>query len=76
MKIYREHGYFNNEKGERFPLLEIIEKLKPEECEFLGGHCYEMEDYTLTSDPPISVRKCKMCGHTQYGRQQESYRWE
>ncbi len=50
-------------------------KLTEEECLKIGGHCWELEPYTLTTDPPISVRKCKHCGKIQHGQEQPSIRW-
>lgn len=29
-------------------------------------HAYEVQDYTLTTDPPQSVRICANCGKKQY----------
>ena len=46
-----------------------------EECVAIGGHCYEMENYVLTSDPPQYDRTCKHCGKQQRGRAQESIDW-
>ncbi len=52
------------------------EKMTEKECLEMGGHCYEMLDILLMSNPPQSVRKCKHCGKTQHGVPQESMRWD
>ena len=50
-------------------------RLTEEECIKIGGHCYEIQNYVLTSNPPVSVRVCKHCGKTQHGRPQPSMDW-
>lgn len=49
--------------------------LSEEECLKIGGHCYEMANYVLTSNPLIYVRVCKHCGKKQHGQSQENIRW-
>ena len=44
-------------------------------CQELGGHCYEVANIVLTSNPPVYLRTCKHCGHTQHGHSQPSIRW-
>jgi len=39
--------------------------LGEDECVAIGGHCYEIEPYILTSNPPRSRRVCKHCGKRQ-----------
>lgn len=51
-----------------FPLTE-------EECEDIGGHCYEAEPKILLSYPPQQKRTCKHCGHTQIGQKQDRIDW-
>lgn len=51
-------------------------KMTEEECIEMGGHCFEVQNYHLTIDPPLSVRICKHCGKTEYGHSQPSTRWE
>lgn len=40
-------------------------KLTEEECSRIGGHCYVIEPFLLATNPPISTRLCKHCGHRQ-----------
>lgn len=37
-------------------------------CLEICGHCYEMEDTVVCTNPPIFHRVCKHCGHRQEGR--------
>ena len=46
-----------------------------EECERIGGHCYEEQDSVLMTNPPTYVRICKHCGKTQHGHQQPAIKW-
>lgn len=49
--------------------------LSEEECEEIGGHCYDRSPVVKTSDPPVHTRICRHCGHTQKGRKQPSVNW-
>lgn len=49
--------------------------LTKEECEKIGGHCYEMDDLVIATNPPIHTRTCKHCGHKQTGRLQPEIDW-
>jgi len=40
-------------------------KLTKEECLKIGGHCYEIDDQVICTNPPIYHRVCKHCGHRQ-----------
>lgn len=46
-----------------------------DECVAIGGHCWEVADYLLATNPPQSVRACRHCGKRQTGREQPSYVW-
>jgi len=54
---------------------EISYPLSEEECLKIGGHCYEMADYSYDTNPPIYVRICKHCGHKQEGMRLPDYDW-
>ena len=49
--------------------------LSKKQCLSYGGHCYEDEGFVVLTNPPISHRICKHCGHKQEGRQQPSIQW-
>lgn len=56
-------------------MTDIDKKLTEDECLKIGGHCYEVGGYDVLTNPPISHRVCKHCGHTQHGVQQPNVRW-
>lgn len=58
-------NYFS---GKSYPLTE-------KRCLKIGGHCYEMDDWILTTNPPIYSRTCKHCGHNQRGTSQPEIAW-
>jgi hypothetical protein len=48
---------------------------KGEICIKLGGHCWEMQNSVLLSNPPQYIRICKHCGKKQTGTSQPEIRW-
>ena len=44
-----------------------------EECERLGGHCYEREDIMLMSNPPQYPERCKHCRKGRVAIPQEPF---
>lgn len=77
MKIWYEKGQVQNDNAMAFPVLAEIKdgKLPEDVCVALGGHCYVTDSSVLASYPPTYVRRCKHCGHTQYGRPQDDISW-
>ncbi len=56
-------------------MIHIAKTLTEKECEDVGGHCYEISNEVLTSNPPQYTRICKHCGKKQRGVTQEDMRW-
>ncbi len=49
--------------------------LSKEECEKIGGHCYELDNVVVDTLPPIYHRVCKHCGWVQEGSRQADMNW-
>jgi hypothetical protein len=49
--------------------------VSPEECERIGGHCFESDGRVLTSNPPQYPETCKHCGKRRVGVPQPSVRY-
>lgn len=49
--------------------------LTEEECLKIGGHCFEMSNVVLATNPPMYQRQCKHCGRVEVGRQQNPIVW-
>jgi hypothetical protein len=56
-------------------VLKSHKKLTEQECIEIGGHCYEIQNTVLTSNPPTYIRVCKHCGKTQHGHPQDDINW-
>ncbi len=50
--------------------------ISKEECLKIGGHCYEIDNGVVCTNPPIYHRVCKHCGWVQEGREQPNMKWE
>ena len=46
-----------------------------EECVRAGGHCYEREGVTLTSNPPQYPERCKHCRKGRVAIPREPYEY-
>jgi len=49
--------------------------MTPKECVEHGGHCYLQSATIKLMNPPIHMRECKHCGHTQTGTPQPAIDW-
>ena len=50
-------------------------RITEEECERIGGHCFERTGLTLTSNPPQYPEVCKHCGKRRVAIPQASFRY-
>jgi hypothetical protein len=46
--------------------------VKFEDCEKMGGHCFESTGFVLTSLPPQYPEVCKHCGARRTGQERSS----
>ena len=49
--------------------------LTKEECIKIGGHCFEISNEVVLTNPPIYHRICKHCGYKEEGTQRDSFNW-
>jgi len=62
---------------EKAALIERIlhHEMTAADCELVGGHCWEVENIVVATNPPRFHRRCIHCHKVQEGVWQEPMRW-